>query len=276
MGVYDKRDRILKQHPCFSKDAHFKNYRLHLPVAPKCNLGCNFCERSVGNNLYRPGATERVLSPNEALELVKRCIDKNPNLSTVGIAGPGDPLANEETFETIRLIKEFDSNIDVCLSTNGVLLADSMERLLGLGIGSISISLNSLKLKTIERLYSQVIEEEGIAITGKISAEYILQKQQEALISLSASGIIFKVNTILFEGINEEEIGEIAEHISSYGAELHNIVPYIPVGKLSAYVPRTPDKMLQEARICSHKYVKQFVHCKQCPADAYDIPGKVV
>ena len=32
-------------HPCFSKDAHKKYGRIHLPVAPRCNMQCNFCNR---------------------------------------------------------------------------------------------------------------------------------------------------------------------------------------------------------------------------------------
>ncbi|MGA3007680.1 MAG: nitrogen fixation protein NifB, partial [Opitutaceae bacterium] len=31
------------KHPCFNKASHHAHGRIHLPVAPRCNLQCNFC-----------------------------------------------------------------------------------------------------------------------------------------------------------------------------------------------------------------------------------------
>ena len=51
-------------------------------------------------------------------------------LSVVGIAGPGDPLANpERTFRTFDLIAESCPDVTLCLSTNGLALPDHIERL---------------------------------------------------------------------------------------------------------------------------------------------------
>ena len=55
-------------HPCFSKDAHKKYGRVHLPVAPRCNIQCNFCNRKFDClNESRPGVTSTVLTPQQAL-----------------------------------------------------------------------------------------------------------------------------------------------------------------------------------------------------------------
>ena len=57
-------------HPCMHEDAHEQIARLHLPVAPRCNIHCCFCERKISpfeNHLNRPGITAGVLSPEQAL-----------------------------------------------------------------------------------------------------------------------------------------------------------------------------------------------------------------
>ena len=57
-------------HPCFSKDAHKKYGRVHLPVAPRCNIQCNFCNRKYDcMNESRPGVTSAVLTPQQALAM---------------------------------------------------------------------------------------------------------------------------------------------------------------------------------------------------------------
>ena len=38
------QDRV-GEHPCFSRGAHFQYGRLHLPVAPSCNIQCAYCDR---------------------------------------------------------------------------------------------------------------------------------------------------------------------------------------------------------------------------------------
>ena len=100
----------LSQHPCFNAEAKHKYARVHLPVAPKCNIQCNYCNRKYDCcNESRPGVTSTVLSPLQSVHYMKALSEKIPNISVVGIAGPGDPFANaEETLQTMRLAqKEF-------------------------------------------------------------------------------------------------------------------------------------------------------------------------
>ena len=86
-----------RTHPCFSGCAG--NYaRIHLPVAKKCNIQCNYCLRKFDcPNESRPGITTRLLTPEEAFEKYFRVKAEMSNLKVVGIAGPGDALAEFET-----------------------------------------------------------------------------------------------------------------------------------------------------------------------------------
>ena len=56
--------------------------RVHLPVAPKCNVQCNFCNRRHDCvNESRPGVTSRVLSPGQALHYLHEVVIRKPNLT---------------------------------------------------------------------------------------------------------------------------------------------------------------------------------------------------
>ena len=110
------------KHPCFSKEAHGKFGRVHLPVAPRCNLQCNFCNRKFDcMNESRPGVTSSILPVTQVMPYLDEVMAKVPNLSVVGIAGPGDPFANpDETMATLRAVREKYPEMILCLATNGL------------------------------------------------------------------------------------------------------------------------------------------------------------
>ena len=45
MGMPDDIAEKTSKHPCYSAEAHTKYARMHLPVAPACNIQCNYCNR---------------------------------------------------------------------------------------------------------------------------------------------------------------------------------------------------------------------------------------
>ena len=110
----------LKNHPCFNDKVRHLFARVHLPVAPKCNVQCNFCNRKFDCvNESRPGVSSAVLSPGQALAYLEKMMEKMPNISVVGIAGPGDPFANpDETMETLRRVRERYPEMLLCVATN--------------------------------------------------------------------------------------------------------------------------------------------------------------
>lgn len=95
------------RHPCFSGCAKGRYGRVHLPVAPVCNIKCSYCNRRHDCvNESRPGVTSRLLKPEEAVQYLRHALKKEPRISVVGIAGPGDPFATpERTLETLRLVR---------------------------------------------------------------------------------------------------------------------------------------------------------------------------
>ena len=96
-----------ENHPCFSEHAKHKVGRIHLPVAPKCNIQCNFCNRKYDCvNENRPGVTQQVYTPTEAMAVLDQLFKQRSDISVVGIAGPGDPLCEpKNTLATLQEVR---------------------------------------------------------------------------------------------------------------------------------------------------------------------------
>lgn len=259
-----------KKHPCFSCGSAHKYARIHLPIAPKCNISCNYCLRKYDCvNESRPGVTTEVLSPNEAFLKYKFVKSKMPNLTVVGIAGPGDALANfQEVKEAIKLIKEYDPEVTFCLSTNGLMLPFHCEELIQLGVTHVTITINGVDPKITAKVY-KYIDYLGVTYTGESAAEILLNNQLSGLKYLSDRGIICKVNIVMLKGINDNHIEEIAKKVKSLGATVTNIMQMIPVkGSAFEQMPLVSNMEIMNLRKKCEEYIPQMYHCKQCRADA--------
>ena len=267
------KSRISEQHPCFSEKAHRQFARLHLPVAPECNIQCNYCIRKFDCvNETRPGVTSAVLRPHEAIERVRAVMERNRGVSVVGIAGPGDPLANDATFETFRLVHEEFPEAILCISTNGLMLPERLGDLRACGVESITITINALTSETAEKIYSSVFQK-GRRLTGRAAACALLYNQWSGLSKALAAGLVVKVNTILTPGINDDEVPMIALNAASAGAEIMNVMPLIPQAAFK-HLSRPSCAMLDAARKKCGAYMPQMTHCKQCRADAFGRLGE--
>ena len=95
-------------HPCYSEEAHHHYARMHVAVAPACNIQCHYCNRKYDcANESRPGVVSELLTPDQAVKKVMAVAANIPQMTVLGIAGPGDPLANpERTLETFRQLSD--------------------------------------------------------------------------------------------------------------------------------------------------------------------------
>jgi len=267
--------RKIQEHPCFSEEACHLFGRMHLPVAPKCNIQCNYCVRKFDCvNESRPGVASRVLTPEEALERTREVLAKHPYIKVVGVAGPGEPLFNEETFETLRFVRDEFPKIHLCLSSNGLLLPERIEELDALGVGNLTVTLNAVDPAIGEMIYSWV-HYHGKTYTGREAAQILLENQLEGLRMAVERKIIVKVNTVLIPTVNDQHVVEISRTIRQIGVYMQNIIPLIPQYKFSHLSPPSPEERDRIQRECG-KYVKQMKHCRQCRADAIGRLGKDV
>ncbi|ABL01056.1 radical SAM protein [Pelobacter propionicus] len=266
--------RKIQGHPCFGGN-HHKNGRMHLAVAPGCNIKCGYCTRRHDcANESRPGVTSRLLTPSEALVKVREVMASpvvGPIIKVIGIAGPGDPLANEETFETFELVKREFPHLMLCMSTNGLLLPESIDRLHELGLHSLTVTINAIDAGVGAWIYRHVIYH-GRSYSGVEGAAILIANQFEGLKRAARLGMTIKVNTVLIPGINEDQIPLIAARVKELGAFVMNIMPLIPQADL-AHIQRPSEEHLAQVRKANEGIIGQFSHCKQCRADAIGLIG---
>lgn len=265
-----------KRHPCFSCSSAHKYARIHLPIAPQCNLSCNYCVRKFDcPNESRPGVTTSVLKPKEALERYIQVKKDVPNLTVVGIAGPGDALANfEETKETLELIRAYDKDVTFCLSTNGLMLPLYAQDIIALGVSHVTITINAVDPKIGGQIYKYV-NYLGTIYKGEQAATILMANQLSGLKILADHNILCKVNIVTLKGINDEHIEAVVKKVKELGATITNIMQMIPVeGSVFEGMPLVSNKEIMALRQKCGIHLEQMYHCKQCRADAIGLLDK--
>jgi len=265
------RDIIEKtlRHPCFNKDAH-DNARIHLPVAPACNIKCKFCNRKFDcQNESRPGVTSNILTPERALETFEYYNSRVENLAVIGIAGPGDALANiENTRNTIRYITQKHPDIAICLSTNGLMLPRYAIELADMGVTHITVTINAIDPSIGEKIYDY-IDYYGQRFWGREASEILVRNQLKGLEILRDLNIMCKVNIVAIKGVNDSHVRDIVEKVKSLGVTYTNIMSLIPVKgtDFENHDVLTHTEIKNLKNVCEI-IVPQMLHCRQCRADA--------
>ncbi len=266
----------LSNHPCFNAKMRGLYGRVHLPVAPRCNIQCNYCDRKYDCvNESRPGVTSAVLKPNQAMAYLDFVLEEVKNISVVGIAGPGDPFANpDETMETLRLVRKQYPEMILCLATNGLGIGPYIDELAEINVSHVTITLNAVDSEIGSKIYSFV--RHGKKVLGpKAGFEVLLEKQLEAIIRLKEKNVTTKVNTIIVPGINDAHIETVAEKMADLKVDILNCIPFFPnKGAAFAHLEEPPKAIVAEIRKKAAQHIPQMYHCKRCRADAVGILGE--
>ncbi len=267
----------ISDHPCFNDKVRHTFGRVHLPVAPRCNIQCKFCNRKYDCvNESRPGVTTGVLSPDQAMMYLETVFAKKKNISVVGIAGPGDPFANpEETMETLRLVREKYPDMLLCIASNGLNIAPYIDELAEIRVSHVTITVNAIEPEIAEKIYSWVRFGKRV-FHPKEGVKLLLEKQIEAIRLLKEKGITVKVNSIIIPGINDEHIGAVAQKMAEMKVDILNCIPYYPnEGSAFGHDISEPSKaVIQRVREEAGRYIPQMHHCTRCRADAVGLLGE--
>jgi len=270
----------VKNHPCYSEEAHHHYARMHVAVAPACNIQCNYCNRKYDcANESRPGVVSEKLSPEQAAKKVLAVASTIPQMTVLGIAGPGDPLANPaKTFKTFQLISKTAPDIKLCLSTNGLALPDHVDTIAAFNVDHVTITVNMTDPEVGAEIYPWIFWKHK-RVTGKEAAKILTDRQLQGLEMLTERGILCKINSVMIPGINDQHLVEVNKAVKSRGAFLHNIMPLISAPEHGTVFglngQRGPSaqelKALQDS--CEGE-MNMMRHCRQCRADAVGLLGE--
>lgn len=262
--------RNLSDHPCFYGSAKARWGRVHLPVAPDCNIECNFCNRLYDcANESRPAVTGFILEPGDVLPYLTLLLRRQSDISVIGIAGPGDALCDpERTLETLRVVRRAYPSMLLCVSTNGLNVARHIDSLAVAGVTHVTITVNAVDPEIGRAIYSRIALDNTI-YRGIEAAKLLLSRQRDAIMGLKARGITVKINTVVIPGINMVHIAAIAEEVAGLGADIMNCIPMISVQDTPFASRRIPTQAeMEQARHSASLFIPQMYHCQRCRADA--------
>jgi nitrogen fixation protein NifB len=274
--IWDK----IKDHPCYSEEAHHYFARMHVAVAPACNIQCHYCNRKYDcSNESRPGVVSEKLTPEQALRKITAVASEVPQLSVLGIAGPGDSCYDwKKTKATFDLVSKEIPDVKLCLSTNGLALPDHVDEIKHMNIDHVTMTINMVDPEVGARIYPWVFYKNK-RWTGLEAAKILHERQMEGLDLLREHKILVKVNSVMIPGINDEHLVEVNRVVKEKGAFLHNIMPLISDAAHGTYYglngqrgPRAAElKALQDKLAHGTKLMR---HCRQCRADAVGLLGE--
>jgi nitrogen fixation protein NifB len=219
------------------------------------------------------------ISPEQAARKVLVVASKVPQLSVVGIAGPGDALANaEKTFRTFELIAQQAPDLKFCLSTNGLRLPEYVDEILKYNIEHVTITINMVDAKIGQHIYPWIFFKNK-RWTGIEASQILHEQQMKGLEMLSDRGILCKINSVMIPGINDNHLVEVNKAVHKRGAFLHNIMPLISAPEHGTVfgLKGTPSPSAQELKALQDRCegrINMMRHCRQCRADAVGMLGE--
>jgi GTP 3',8-cyclase len=191
-------------------DTHNRNLTyLRVSVTDRCNLRCTYCAPSTQNLTHIPH--KEILRYEEILRIVR--IGVSLGISKVRITG-GEPLVRRGIHEFLEALGEIEGISDISLTTNGVLLAESIPRLKAAGIRRLNISLDTLDPDKYAR------------ITGR---DWFEKTRDGIEAALEAGFFPIKLNAVAMRGVNDDELADLAR--LSVDRPLHvRFIEYMPIG----------------------------------------------
>src|SRR5487761_464930 len=162
---------------------------LRVSVTDRCNFRCVYCRSANPENHM---AEHNLLGWDELERLARILVGLG--IRKVRVTG-GEPLVRPGVEEFISRLRALGVP-DISLTTNGQLLADRCERLVGAGLNRINISLDSLDRAKFEK------------ITRTRSFDRVIAGIDAAQASPLRP---VKVNAVLVRGLNDDEVEAFAE-----------------------------------------------------------------
>jgi len=165
------------------------NY-LRVSVTERCNFRCQYC---MPEKPFSWTPRENLLSFEELFLFMKVAIDEG--VTKIRITG-GEPLLREDLDSFIKMIHDYKPDIDLALTTNAYLLAQTAQRLKDAGLKRLNISLDSLKPE----------------IAQKIAQKDVLKQVLLGIDKALEVGLGVKINMVPLKGINDSEILDIIDY----------------------------------------------------------------
>ncbi|AGW13128.1 radical SAM protein [Megalodesulfovibrio gigas] len=257
-------------------DSELSCGRLHLPVAARCNIQCKYCDRNYDcANQSRPGVASELLTPTQALAYLDAVLAAKDDITAVGVAGPGDALADpEKTLETLRLVAQTHPQYTRFISTNGLALAEHAQALTEAGVSRVYVAVNAVDPAIAARVY-YFVRAGKRNLFGQEGAALLIESQRQGIAACKALGLeVIAVCTVIPD-INDAHVADIAAWLAALGVDGLELTAFHPAqaSPLGAHPPATKAMMLA-AREAAAPHLPLMECCTHCRADAIGLLGE--
>ena len=225
---------------------------LRIAVTDRCNLRCFYCMPEEGIR-YLP--KRELLTFEELVKLTE--ILSGLGISKVRITG-GEPFLRKDLIKLMEEIRSIDGIGELHITTNGLLAGDYLDDLVRLGINSVNLSLDTL-------------DPERFKLITRRDEFY---KTQEVFNRLQQSGIPVKINTVVMDGKNIEDILPLAELTKHKGISVRFIeeMPFNGTGMRFQSLQWNERRMLEYLKT-HYPQLEMVTAGKHDTAKVYQIPG---
>jgi cyclic pyranopterin phosphate synthase len=187
---------------------------LRLSVTDRCNLRCQYCMPE----------DDYVWLPREDLlhfEEISGLLDVFMALGVdrIRLTG-GEPLLRRNLSSLVAMIAAKPGLADLALTTNGILLAEQIGELHGVGLRRVTVSLDTLRRDRFVALarFDEIDRvHEGIAAAHRTFGR-------------------LKLDTVVIGGVNDDELADLLEYGKGVNAEVR-FIEYMDVGGATKWSP---------------------------------------
>jgi len=221
---------------------------LRISVTDRCNFRCTYC---MPLDQYEWIHKKEILTFEEIARLA--AIFVGLGVEKVRLTG-GEPLVRQNLDRLLAKLAAIEGLKDICLTTNGALLAEKVAALKNAGLKRVNISLDTLDAEKFKR----------------ITKRGDLAKVLEGIEAAKRHGLHpIKLNAVIERGVNEDDILPLVEFARRNGFAMR-FIEYMDVGNANNW---TSSKLVSKREIIekiSSRYPLREIGREQGSAPAVD------
>jgi len=197
---------------------------LRISVTDRCNFRCTYC---MPLDEYVWIKREEILRFEEITRLARLFVQLG--VEKIRLTG-GEPLLRRDLDKLISQLSAVRGLKDLCLTTNGSLLAEQAPALAAAGLKRINVSIDTLNPEKFKRMTKR----------GDLA------KVLDGLFAAQSYGLHpIKLNAVIERGVNDDDIVELVEFSREHGFAIR-FIEYMDVGNANNWIS---EKMVSKQEI---------------------------
>ncbi len=193
-------------------------------MTDRCNFRCTYC---MPFDEYEWIDKKEILTFEEITRLASIFVQLG--VEKIRLTG-GEPLVRRNVELLVAGISQLPGLRDLCLTTNGSLLAEKIEALQGAGLKRINVSIDTLNPEKFQRITKR----------GELA------KVLEGLFAAKSCGLNpIKINAVIERGVNDDDIINLVEFSREHGFAIR-FIEYMDVGNANNW---TSEKLVSKKEI---------------------------